>query len=86
MIIREFQLDKLEEARRLQQECLKLNLPSPPVLSWQYEIEANDNIVEKGIGKANSYTRNALNSLAWNVGLVSNDVRLSLFTDGILSS
>jgi hypothetical protein len=69
MRIREYQLDELKKARALQDEAAKLHIPVP-VLSYQYEIaDADGNIEEKGIGKSNSYTRNALNSIAWLAGL-----------------
>lgn len=69
MRVKEYQLDELARARALQDEAAKLHIPVP-VLSYQYEIaDADGNIEEKGIGKSNSYTRNALNSIAWLAGL-----------------
>lgn len=69
MRVKEYQLNELTRARALQDEAAKLHIPVP-VLSYQYEIaDADGNIEEKGIGKSNSYTRNALNSIAWLAGL-----------------
>jgi len=86
MKIREFQLDKLARARELQDEAAALHIPVP-VMSWEYEIRDKDgNIEEKGIGKANSFTRNALNILAYDVGLSAYSANYSsAFGDGIIS-
>lgn len=88
MRIREYQLDKIDEARQIQQECLRLHMPCPPVLHWKYEIKnADGSIDEVGRGKANSYTRNALNLLAWNMGLCSPLITsATVFSDGIISN
>ena len=87
MEIREYQLDKLDEARALQQQCLNLHLPSPPVLHWEYKVsDGNGNIVSAGRGKANSYTRNALNILALNLGYPeASHISSSYFQDGYVS-
>lgn len=80
-----YQMDELARARALQDEAAKLHIPVP-VLSYQYEIaDADGNIEEKGIGKSNSYTRNALNMLAWNVGWCSLDIKTSTFGDGSIA-
>lgn len=86
MKTREFELDKLFRARELQDEAAKLHIPLP-VMSWEFEVkDKNGNIVEKGIGKANSFTRNALNLLAWNVGCADQALlSSSSFGDGFLS-
>lgn len=85
MRIREYQLNELAEARKLQKRMAELHIPSP-VMSWGYDIKnVNGEIVEKGIGKANSYTRNALNSLAYYVGLAAYALGGTSFGDGILS-
>jgi hypothetical protein len=85
MRIREHQLDELARARALQDEAAKLHIPVP-VLSYRYEITDTDGIIEeKGIGKSNSYTRNALNMLAWNVGFCDSSLKASAFTDGYIS-
>lgn len=85
MRIREFQLEELKRARELQDELCKLHTPCP-VLSWSYEIKsANGDIIEKGIGKANSFTRNALNVMAWHVGMADLNAASDSFGDGMLS-
>jgi len=85
MRIREHQLDELARARALQDEAAKLHIPVP-VLSYQYEIaDADGSIEEKGVGKSNSYTRNALNMLAWNVGFCDHSINTGAFTDGSIS-
>lgn len=86
MKIREFELDKLARARELQDEAAALHIPMP-ILSWEYKItDKNGNISERGTGKANSYTRNALNLLAWNVGFASYSAfDVTGFGDGNLS-
>jgi hypothetical protein len=86
MRIREYQIDKIDEARRIQQECLRLHLPCPPVLHWGYAIKEQDGeVVEIGKGKANSYTRNALNILAYHLGLAAYTAGGTTFGDGVLS-
>lgn len=86
MIIKEHQLEELNEARRLQKRMSELHIPSP-VMSWRYEImDVSGEIIEKGIGKANSYTRNALNALAYYVGLCDYGICGTSFGDGVLST
>lgn len=81
-----YQMDELQRARKLQDEAAKLHIPVP-VLSWQYEIKNVDGKVEeKGIGKSNSYTRNALNSIAWLAGLCDYTRVSGAFGDGSLYS
>lgn len=85
MRVKEYQLDELARARALQDEAAKLHIPVP-VLSYQYEIaDADGNIEEKGIGKSNSYTRNALNMLAWHVGFCNYNINTGAFADGSIS-
>ena len=86
MKTREFQLDKLARAREIQDEAAGLHIPMP-VLSWQYEVKDKDGeTIEKGTGKANSYTRNALNNLAWFVGFAPVDIMgNNNFVDGYIS-
>lgn len=86
MKTREFQLDKLARARELQDEAAALHIPVP-VMSWQFEVKDKDgNITEKGIGKANSYTRNGLNLLSWCAGCAAYaTASTSAFGDGIMS-
>lgn len=87
MRVREYQLDKIEDARKIQQECLRLHMPCPPVLHWAYEIkDPNGEVVEKGKGKANSYTRNALNILAYYVGFCAKvNMSATGFIDGLVN-
>jgi len=85
MKTREFQLDALARARELQNEAAKLHIPVP-ILSWGYEIkDESGNVIEKGTGKSNSYTRNALNSMAFYIGLADYNICANSFGDGILS-
>ncbi len=85
MRVKEYQLDELARARALQDEAARLHIPVP-VLSYRYEITDTDGIIEeKGIGKSNSYTRNALNMLAWNVGFCDYSIKTSAFMDGSIS-
>lgn len=86
MIIRNHQLEELEEARRLQDELCRLHVPSP-ILSWRYKmIDKNGEILEKGVGKSNSYTRNALNWIAWSAGLCDYNVSSAInFGDGTVN-
>lgn len=82
MRVKEYQLDELARARALQDEAAKLHIPVP-VLSYQYEIaDADGNIEEKGIGKSNSYTRNALNSIAYFAGMSDTAIDTGAFADG----
>lgn len=84
MKIREFQLEELSRSRSLQYEAAKLHCPMP-VLSWQFEVkDRHNNVIEKGIGKANSFTRNALNMLTWFLGAASKVNNAGIFGDGIL--
>ena len=87
MKIREHQMYELSAARKLQDECVKLNMLSPPVLHWSYDIKnAQGETMEIGRGKANSFTRNALNMLAYTVGVPQPDiVSAYYFKDGYIS-
>jgi len=70
MKVKEYQMNELAEARKVQEDCLRLHMLPSPVMHWGYEIKDADGLVtESGKGKANSYTRNALNMLSWNLGL-----------------
>jgi len=86
MRIRNFQLEELARARSLQDEAAKLHIPVP-VLSWQYEIkDAQGNIEEKGIGKSNSYTRSAINIIAYTPGVCGGEiVTNTAFGDGYVN-
>lgn len=85
MIVKKYQIEELKEARELQRKCVDLHLPSPPVLHWKYSIQNDDKIIEEGIGKANSYTRNALNMLAYFVGMASTSLVTTSYGDGSLA-
>jgi hypothetical protein len=53
---------------------------------WNYEIKNSNEILEKGIGKSNSYTRNALNMLAWQVGCCAQALNdTTSFADGYIN-
>lgn len=86
MKIVEYQLEELREAKRLQRDLAKLHVPVPLVY-WKYEItDEHGAIVEKGIGKANSYTRNGLNAIAYHAGLCDyNIAATTVFGDGCAS-
>jgi hypothetical protein len=83
---RYYQMEELQRAREIQEEAAKMHMVMP-VLSWSYEIlDENGKIEEKGIGKANSFTRNALNAIAWFAAFADwNVVTISYFGDGFLS-
>lgn len=82
---REFEIDKLARARELQDEMAALHIPTP-VMSWEFEVrDKYGNITEKGVGKSNSFTRNALNTLAYYVGLCATILNTKgSFGDGFL--
>ncbi len=86
MKTKEYQLDKLARAHELQDELAALHIPVP-VMSWKYVIsDKNGDVLEKGVGKANSFTRNALNMLAYTLGNADFAlINTSAFGDGILS-
>ena len=86
MIIKKYGMQDLKKAHKLQKDMCDLHIPTP-VMSWNYEIKEKDKIIEKGIGKSNSYTRNALNMLSWTLGLCSASLYNTgaLFEDGIFS-
>lgn len=86
MKTREFELDKLAECRELQEKCRNAHMPIPPVLSWGYEVkDKNGNVTEKGVGKSNSFTRNAYNMMAFNVGLCEHGILNTTFADGTVN-
>ena len=85
MIIKEYGMDDLAKARKLQKDMCDLHIPCP-IMNWNYEIKEKDKIIEKGIGKSNSYTRNALNILASQLGFASDKIFLATpFGDGIMN-
>ena len=89
MKIKRYRMDQLEEARKLQESCLKNHLPCPPVSWWQAEIKNDDKIEEKIECKCNSYTRNGLNLIATAALFLPNNIFLNspvyVFTDGYIS-
>lgn len=86
MKITEYGMDDLKRARELQQECLDLHLPSPPVVLWTADVTVNEEITERIIAKANSYVRNAYNIMAWDVGAAAiNTDSSTIFGDGYLN-
>lgn len=57
-------MQELEKARKLQEESVKLHLPSPPVASYKISRMKNNGEIEHLIhAKSNSYVRNAYNIL-----------------------
>ncbi|NLD46411.1 MAG: hypothetical protein GX660_04330 [Clostridiaceae bacterium] len=60
-------MDQLDEARKIQKDCLNNHLPCPPVVWWRAEIiDNNGKIDERVESKCNSYIRNGLNLMALN--------------------
>jgi len=87
MKIKRYRMDQLEEARKLQESCIKNHLPCPPVSWWQAEIKNIDDKIEEKIEcKCNSYTRNGLNIIATAALFLPNDIRtVTAFSDGYIS-
>ena len=86
MKIKRYRMDQLEEARKLQESCIKNHLPCPPVSWWQAEIKNDDKIEEKIECKCNSYTRNGLNIIATAGLFLPRDIRTATaFSDGYIS-
>ena len=86
MKIKRYRMDQLEEARKLQESCIKNHLPCPPVSWWQAEIKNDDKIEEKIECKCNSYTRNGLNLIATAALFLPDSIRtISMFSDGYIS-
>lgn len=87
MNIKEYRLDQIPECRKIQDDCLRLHVLPPPLITFSYAVTDTDgNISESGRGKANSFTRNAYNMMALNVAM-SAVARLSTssFGDGYIS-
>lgn len=84
MIIKKYQMEELDKAREIQKEAVKLHLPAPPVLSYTIDVVENDKVKERIESKANSYTRNALNLLAHNLGFAYGG-GVNGFTEGYIS-
>ena len=87
MKITKYRMDQLEEARKIQKDCLKQHLPCPPVAWWRAEIlDENGKVEEQIDSKCNSYTRNGLNLIAQHsMYLTSAIVSSNYFGDGTLS-
>ncbi len=87
MKVTKYRMDQLDEARRIQKECLKQHLPCPPVAWWRAEIKDENEKTEEIIeSKCNSYTRNGLNIIAANAIYPSSSVKNnSLFGNGIVN-
>ena len=87
MKITKYRMDQLEEARKIQKDCIKQHLPCPPVAWWRAEIlDENGKVEEQIDSKCNSYTRNGLNLIAQNsMYLTSAIVSSDYFGDGTLS-
>lgn len=86
MKIKRYRMDQLEEARKLQESCLKNHIPCPPVSWWQAEIKNIDDKIEEKIEcKCNSYTRNGLNLIATAALFLPNSIRTNTFLDGYIS-
>lgn len=89
MKIKRYRMDQLEEARKLQESCLKNHIPCPPVSWWQAEIKNIDDKIEEKIEcKCNSYTRNGLNLIATAALFLPDSIRTSssaMFSDGYIT-
>lgn len=87
MKIKRYRMDQLEEARKLQESCLKNHLPCPPVSWWQAEIKNIDDKIEEKIEcKCNSYNRNGLNIIATAALFLPDSIRTNkMFSDGYIS-
>lgn len=87
MKIRRYRMEQLEEARRLQKECLKQHMPCPPVAWWRGQIiDENGKVKEVIESKCNSYTRNGLNLIASHALYLNPNIRSNtVFGDGVIS-
>ena len=87
MKITKYRMDQLEEARKIQKDCIKQHLPCPPIAWWKAEIADKDGKVEERIeSKCNSYTRNGLNLIAQQAMYISAQYRSGTdFADGLMS-
>jgi len=82
--------EELEAARKLQRDCVGLHLAPPPVQSWKAIVTSADGVILDDISsKCNSYTRNAINTIACNalvkVGGTSLLPGVNIYGDGFLS-
>lgn len=87
MKINRIQENELNEARDIQKRCLDLHLPTPPVVLWDATIlDSDGNEKERTISKANSYVRNALNTLARFVGMTASSIITTTdYKDGLIN-
>lgn len=87
MKITKHRMDQLDEARKIQKDCLNNHLPCPPVVWWRAEIiDNNGKIDERVESKCNSYLRNGLNLMALNSMYLPGAAVSSLsFENGIIS-
>lgn len=87
MKITKYRMDQMEEARKIQKDCIKQHLPCPPLAWWKAEIADKDGKVEERIeSKCNSYTRNGLNLIAQQALYIHAQYRsTSDFADGLMS-
>ncbi len=78
-----YRQDEMNKALELQREALKLNLPSPPVLSWEAKVTKPGELKDDPdyVCKCNSYTRNGLHLLAMAGAYPSRRIRESLPID-----
>lgn len=88
MKITKYRMEQLEEARKIQKDCLKHHLPCPPVAWWRAQILSGDGKIEEQIeSKCNSYTRNGLNLIAQHSMYITQPYRpgYTTFGDGVIS-
>lgn len=87
MKITKYRMDQMEEARKIQKDCIKQHLPCPPLAWWKAEIADKDGKVEERIeSKCNSYTRNGLNLIAQQAMYIPAHYRSNTdFADGLMS-
>ncbi|MGB4268465.1 MAG: hypothetical protein WBK20_04710 [Spirochaetota bacterium] len=88
MKIKKYRMEQLEEARKIQKDCLKNHLPCPPVTWWMARIlDKNGEIEEQIESKCNSYTRNGLNLIAQHSMYITQPYRrdYNTFEDGVIS-
>lgn len=82
MIIKEWGLDDLEKARDVQEKAKELSLLSIPVMHYNAQVfDENRKQLVDIKAKSNSYTRNALNTLAINVGFTAGYFSSAKFGD-----
>jgi len=69
--MREIGMSELEKAREIQRQAVELHLPSPPVMWYEMKITNPDGSVADHLrAKSNSYVRNALNLLTYNLSVI----------------